>query len=127
MRLDDGSINENTVQSIIERHENANSQALEATLRKKLKVWAKLPSYLHRQYYFYTNAQLNARVKELDGKAVIAGKNKEGLLGLVADYERKQKRRNTMLDNNEDVSEDDVGPVLLNVFQASFMKPLRKK
>ena len=93
-------------------------------MRKKLKIWVKLPSYLHRQYYFFTAAQLKVRVKELDGRAVVAGKNKERLLDLVVDCERKQKQRNTLLDNNQDAFEDDVDPVLLNVFQASFMKPL---
>ena len=41
LRLEDISINEGTVRSIIDKHENANSQALEAILRKKLKVWEK--------------------------------------------------------------------------------------
>ena len=85
-------------------------------MKKKLKVWSKLPSYLCHQYYFYTNTKLKARVLELDGRAVVAGKNKERLLDLVADCERKQKRSDTILDNNEDVFEDDVDPVFLNVF-----------
>ena len=96
LRLDDKSISDDTVRSIIEKHENANSTTLVSTLRKKLKVWAKLPSYLHRQYYFYTIAQLKARVKELDSRAVVDGKNKERLLDLVVDCERKRKQQNTM-------------------------------
>ena len=60
----------------------------------------------------------------MDGRAVVAGKNKERLLDLVVACERKQKQKNTLLDNNQDAFEDGVDPVLLNVFQASFMKPL---
>ena len=92
-----------------------------------MKLWAKLSSYLHRQYFFYSATQLKDRILELDGRAVVAGKNKNALLDLVADCERKRRRQNTMLDNDEDPfnnDEDEVDPVLMNIFQASFMKPL---
>ena len=61
----------------------------------------------------------------MDGRTVVAGKNKDALLDLVVDCERKRKRQNTMLENDEDPYDNDsVDPVLLNLFQASFMKPL---
>ena len=58
VRIDDKSLDENTIRSIVEKHENANPQAGLASLRKKLKLWAKLSSYLHRQYFFYSATQL---------------------------------------------------------------------
>ena len=76
--------------------------------------------------FFYSATQLNDRILELDGKAVVADKNKNALLDPVVDCERKQRRQNTMLDNDEDPfnNDDEVDSVLTNIFQASFMKPL---
>ena len=77
--------------------------------------------------FFYSATQLKDRILELDGRAVVAGKNKNALLDLVADCERKRRRQNTMLDNDEDPfnnDDDEVDPILMNTFQASCIKPL---
>lgn len=89
-RLDDGSIDEKIIRDIVGQHENSNPQAGIKSLKKKLKVWAKLATHIHRQYYFYKARQLKDRISELDGRASWNGKNKDQILDLVVKCERKR-------------------------------------
>ena len=82
-------------------------------------MWAKLSSCLYCQYFFYSPTQLKDQILEFDGKAVVAGKNKNSLLDLVINCEWKRKQQNTMLDNAEDPfnnDDDEVDSVLINIF-----------
>ena len=78
----------------------------------------------YRKYFFYNVQQLKERILELDGQATVTGKNKDALFGLVVNTERSRVRRNTLLENNEEPNDDEIDPVLLDIFKASKMKPL---
>ena len=61
---------------------------------------------------------------ELNGQVNITGKNKDALFDLLVNTERSRVRRNTLLENNEEPNDDEIDPVLLDIFKASKMKPL---
>ncbi|OEU09246.1 hypothetical protein FRACYDRAFT_248581 [Fragilariopsis cylindrus CCMP1102] len=128
------TMEESTIRGIIDKHDNAKSTGSISSLKKKLKEWSELSTYLHRKYFFYSVPQLKDRILELDGQAVVTGKNKNALFDLVVRCQRKRIGRNTTLNNNQDPyngeedDEDDVDtvdPVLLDIFKASKMKPLK--
>ena len=103
-------------------------------LKKKLIEWSELSSYRHRKYFFYNVQQLKDRILELDGQATVTGKNKIALFDLVVRCHRKRVGRNTTLNNNQDPydgedddDDDTVDPVLLDIFKASKMKPLKEE
>jgi hypothetical protein len=50
--------------------------------------------------------------------------NKDALFDLVVNCERNSIRQNTLLVNNGDPYDDEIDPVLLDIFKASRMKPL---
>ncbi|OEU14444.1 hypothetical protein FRACYDRAFT_240987 [Fragilariopsis cylindrus CCMP1102] len=96
----------------------------------------KLIERYKQKYFFYNVPQLKVRILELDGQAVVTGKNKNALFDLVVRCQRKKIGRNTTLNNNQDPydgeedDEDDVDtvdPVLLDIFKASKMKPLKEE
>jgi hypothetical protein len=115
---------DSTIRGIVDKHDGKSTGSI-STLKKKLEEWSKLPSYLHRKYFFYSVLQLKERILELDGQATVTGK-KDALFDLVVNTERNRVRRNTLLDNDEEPydEEDAVDPVLLDIFKASKMKPL---
>jgi hypothetical protein len=127
-RLNSNNMDDSIIRGIIDKHDGKSTGSI-SSLKKKLIAWSKLPSYLHRKYFFYTVPQLKVRILELDGQATVTGKNKDALFDLVVKCERKRIGRNTTLNNNQDPydgEEDDeiIDPVLLDIFKASKMKPL---
>jgi hypothetical protein len=114
---------DSTIRGIIDKHDGKSTGPI-SSLKKKLIAWSELPSYLHRKYFFYTVPQLKDRILELNGQANVSGKNKDALFDLAVTSERNRIRRNTLLDNDEDPHDNEIDPVLLDIFKASKMKPL---
>ena len=98
--LEDDDIDEETIRDIVGRHKHSKKTAAIGTLRNQLKAWAKQPSNLHRQYHWYSVAQLKQRLKEIDSRANTAGA-KAVLLNTLVDCERKQSERNEAMENGE--------------------------
>ena len=117
-------MDDSTIRGIVGKHDNGKPETNISLLKKKLKAWSELPSYLHRKYFFCTNAQLKVRILELDGQVNVAGK-KDVLLDRVAKCERKSLCCNSMLEDNKDpFDNDEVDPVLHDILKASKLKPL---
>ena len=91
--LEDDDIDDETIRDIVGRHKHSKKTAAIGTLCKNLKAWAEQPSNLHRQYHWYSVAQLKQRLKEIDTRANTTG-SKAVLLGVLVDCERKQTDRN---------------------------------
>ena len=131
------TMDEAVIRGIIDKHDNGKSTGAISSLKKKLIEWSELSTYLHRKYFFYNVQQLKDRILELDGQAAVTGKNKNALFDLVVRCDRKRVGRNTTLNNNQDPYDDDddddsndedtVDPVLLDIFKASKMKPLKEE
>ncbi|OEU22028.1 hypothetical protein FRACYDRAFT_232182 [Fragilariopsis cylindrus CCMP1102] len=132
-RLNSDNMDEAVIRGIIDKHDNGKSTSSISILKKKLIEWSELSSYRHRKYFFYNVQQLKDRILELDGQAAVTGKNKIALFDLVVRCDRKRVGRNTTLNNNQDPYDDDeddedtVDPVLLDIFKASKMKPLKEE
>jgi hypothetical protein len=122
-RLNSNNMDDSIIRGIVDKHDGKSTGSI-SSLKKKLIAWSELPSYLHRKYFFYTVPQLKDRILELNGQANVTGKNKDALFDLVINTERNRIRRNTLLENNEEPNDDEIDPVLLDIFKASKMKPL---
>ena len=98
--LENKTITEETIRDIVGRHKHGKQAAAITTLRKNLKGWAERPSNLHRQYHWYSVAQLKHRIKEIDARLKPVG-NKEAVLQALVDCEIKQTERNEAIANGE--------------------------
>ena len=94
------SLDDRTIRDVVGRHKNSKPTAAITTLRKQLEAWAKQPSNLHRNYNWYTGAQLKIRIKQIDTQANTTGKNAV-LLETLVDCETKQKKQNQTIASGE--------------------------
>ena len=97
--LGENSLDEETIRDIVGRHKNSKQSTI-GTLRNQLKAWAEQPSNLHRQYHWYSVAQLKHRIKQIDTRAKPpTGKN--AVLQMLVDCELKQSERDGAIGNGE--------------------------
>jgi len=117
---------ESIIRKIVEVHDHSNHTSSLPTLKKQLEKWAEAGHRLKRFYHWYKKADLVDRIKEI-GSGNHGTKNKDVLLNLLVEIETQQSIRAAAVAAGEDPysSTDTIDPVLLQVFKASFMKPLK--
>ena len=98
--LDNKTLDDETIRDIIKRHKNGKPNAAIGTLRNQLRAWVEQPSKLHREYHWYSVAQLKQRIKQIDLRTKPpTGKN--AVLQMLVDCELKQLEREEAIDNGE--------------------------
>ena len=98
--LNNKTLGDETIRDIIKRHKNAKPNAAIGTLRNQLRAWVEQPSKLHREYHWYSVAQLKQRIKQIDSRTKPpTGKN--AVLQMLVDCELKQLEREEAIDNGE--------------------------
>ena len=125
--LNENSPRESIIRKIVEVHDHSNPNSPLPTLKKQLKKWAETGHRLERLYHWYNRPHLVIRIKEINPQAFIGAKTKGALLNLLVEIETQQSIRAAAVAAGEDPfsSTDSIYPVLLQVFKASFMKPLK--
>ena len=120
----EGNLGEEVIRRIVSLHVNSKPRQPIQTLRKQLKAWALCDHKLKRTYHWYTLGQLVSRVKEIDPRANTSLR-KHLLLDLLVNKEITQANQAAAIAAGEDPFSDTIDNVLLQVFKASFMKPLK--
>ena len=120
-----GNLSERVVRKIVALHDHSNSVAQIARLRNELEKWSSEGNRLRRKYYWFKRLNLIQRIKEINPSIKITGKKKAELLDILVAIEDIQANCAAALAAGDDPFLSSIDPVLLQVFRASFMRPLK--